>query len=291
MSAKRQVFPIVSLINQKPVTTSLNIADVFGKQHNNVLRTIQNLEVPEEFDRLNFEPISYQDSYDRTQSMYQITRDGFIILVMGFTGARAMQFKIAYIAAFNRMEEELAHRSGEISRRVAPEIWAQIRKSHRGIKLGLRVRLLDICCQLSRLAEAPQSKEEVLQDYAELCESMREQDALPAGGGEIRSFLDARCVFGQDLSVRKEDLYNAYREYASEEDLTVLERAHFFRALYQVENLRHYHKRVPGGAERHLRGIALNPEARTASACGGLPVHVPFPDEQGQPGREVRHDN
>jgi len=287
MSAKRQIFPVVSLVNQKPVTTSLNIAEVFGKQHGHVLRTIQNMEVPEEFNQSNFGLISYLDSYGRAQSMYQITRDGFTILVMGFTGARALQFKLAYIAAFNRMEDELTRRIEGTASRVSPELWAQIRQSHRGIKLGLRVRLLDICCQLGRLAETPQSKEEVLRDYAELCESMRERDALPAGGGDVRAFLDACCIFGDDLSVRKEDLYNAYREYAAAEDLIVLDRQSFFRTLYGVEHLRHYHKRVPGGAERHLRGLALDPERHSCTCARPLHIHT----DDGRSGREVRHDS
>ena len=271
---KHPVYPVVSIVNQKPITTSLNVADVFGKRHDNVLRDIQNLEAPAEFSLLNFEESTYINDRGKPQPMYQLTRDGFTILVMGFTGARAMQFKLAYIAEFNKMEAELTRRVEAPGRRIAPDTWVQIRKSHRGIKLGLRVRLLDICCQLSRLAETPQSKEEVLQDYADLCESMREQDALPAGGGDLREFLDACCIFGRELSVGKEDLFNAYREYAAEEGATLLDSPRFFQILYRMESLRPYRKSAPGGREHHLRGIAL---AHTA--------------DQGQAGQEVRYDS
>jgi len=99
--------PIVSIVNNRTITNSLNIAATFGKQHKNVLRDIESLDVPEDFGRLNFEPSNYLNEQGKSQPMYEITRDGFSILVMGFTGAKAMQFKLAYIDAFNKMEDAL----------------------------------------------------------------------------------------------------------------------------------------------------------------------------------------
>lgn len=264
---KHQIFPVVSLVNQKPVTTSLNVAEVFGKQHTHVLRAIQNLEVPEEFNRSNFGLVNYIDAKGEPRPMYQITRDGFTILVMGFTGARAMQFKLAYLEKFNRMEAELTRRTQASGRRIAPEVWAQIRQSHRGIKLGLRVRFLDICCQMGRLAEAPQSKEDVLLDYADLCETMRERDALPpAGAEEIQDFLAACCAFGPEHSVLKEDLYHAYREYAAGEGQPALARPQFFRLLYQTASVRRSRPRNAAGEQRYsVHGLAL----------AGSPAEVP----------------
>lgn len=89
------------------VTTSLKVAEVFGKQHKNVLQTIKTLECPEEFARLNFQPGFYLDANNQPRPMYDIARDGLALVVMGFTGPEAMQFKIAYIQAFNQMEKEL----------------------------------------------------------------------------------------------------------------------------------------------------------------------------------------
>ena len=76
-------------------TTSRDVAEVFGKEHKNVLRDIETLECSEEFSRLNFEPISDEDSYKQKQKAYKMTRDGFTLLVMGYTGEKAMQFKEA----------------------------------------------------------------------------------------------------------------------------------------------------------------------------------------------------
>lgn len=102
---------IVDTKNNKAVTTSLKIAEVFGKEHKNVVRDIENLEIPESFNRLNFEQIFYKDSYNRKQKAYQITKDGFTLLAMGYTGRKAMEFKIKYIEAFNRMEQVLSEKA------------------------------------------------------------------------------------------------------------------------------------------------------------------------------------
>jgi Rha family phage regulatory protein len=89
------------------VTTSLKVAEVFGKEHKNVLRDIETLSCSDEFNRLNFELISYQDSMNREQRAYQMTKDGFSFLVMGYTGDKAGQFKERFIAEFNHREELL----------------------------------------------------------------------------------------------------------------------------------------------------------------------------------------
>jgi Rha family phage regulatory protein len=99
--------PQLTIVNGRPVATSLNVADVFGKRHDNVVRAIKRLDIPKEFNLLNFEEITYIDDMGRNQPMYHITRDGFTLLAMGFTGKEAMRFKLAYIEAFNRMEAEL----------------------------------------------------------------------------------------------------------------------------------------------------------------------------------------
>lgn len=62
---------------EKSVVTSLNIAETFEKEHKNVLKDIRELECSEEFSRLNFEPTTYKDKFNREQPMYYVTRDGF----------------------------------------------------------------------------------------------------------------------------------------------------------------------------------------------------------------------
>ena len=97
----------------KAVVSSLDITWVFEKEHKNVLRgTRFILDGDPEWGRLNFEHIHRTDPQNhQTYSEYLMTRDGFTLLVMGYTGEKAMQFKKAYIAAFNEMERRLVPRN------------------------------------------------------------------------------------------------------------------------------------------------------------------------------------
>ncbi|EAJ4860987.1 hypothetical protein DLK75_09865, partial [Campylobacter jejuni] len=86
--------------------TSLSVAEVFNKNHKNIIRKIN--EFPKDnFTKLNFEPSKYIDSTGRVLPCYKITRDGFSLLVMGFTGEKAYKWKIEFIKAFNEMEKRL----------------------------------------------------------------------------------------------------------------------------------------------------------------------------------------
>lgn len=90
--------------NNEAVTSSKLVSEYFGKQHRSVIRAIKNLNCSEEFRQHNFAPSYYYNLQNKKQPMYLMTKDGFTILAMGFTGAKAMQFKEAYIKAFNKME-------------------------------------------------------------------------------------------------------------------------------------------------------------------------------------------
>jgi Rha family phage regulatory protein len=100
----------------KDVTTSLLIAETFGKEHKNVLRDIEALDCSTEFNALNFEPIEYFDSRNRSQKAFEITKDGFSFLVMGYTGGKAAQFKEQFIYEFNRREALLKNDEYILSR-------------------------------------------------------------------------------------------------------------------------------------------------------------------------------
>ncbi len=95
------------LVTKEMTTTSRIIAEYFGKAHKNVIRAIENLQSSDEFNKHNFEPIDFQDDKGRTYQEYVITRDGFTILVMGFTGKKAMVWKLKFLEAFNSMEAEI----------------------------------------------------------------------------------------------------------------------------------------------------------------------------------------
>lgn len=92
---------------ERATVTSLDVAETFGKEHFHVLRDIEKMECSKEFRESNFGLSSYKSSQNKSLPMYYITRDGFTILVMGYTGELAMKFKEAYIKQFNAMEAAL----------------------------------------------------------------------------------------------------------------------------------------------------------------------------------------
>ena len=89
---------------------SLYVAEFFEKNHKEVLRDIRNIAAPnsglsKEFAERNFALGSYKDKQNKKRPCYYLTRDGFTILVMGYTGKKALRFKELYIRRFNEMEE------------------------------------------------------------------------------------------------------------------------------------------------------------------------------------------
>ena len=93
------------------LVSSVDVAEHFEKRHKNVIQAIEKLKVDEEYHRLNFQPMTYTAEIgkgaERDCKGYYMTRDGYTLLVMGFTGYKAMEWKIKYIKAFNAMEEKL----------------------------------------------------------------------------------------------------------------------------------------------------------------------------------------
>ena len=96
----------------KAVVSSRDIARVFEKEHRRVLQDVRTIaENDLAWGLHNFVHSSYTNEQNKTQPEYLITRDGFTLLVMGYTGEKAMRFKKAYIAAFNEMESRFAPRN------------------------------------------------------------------------------------------------------------------------------------------------------------------------------------
>ncbi|NSQ42006.1 Rha family transcriptional regulator [Enterococcus faecalis] len=100
---------LVIMKDQQAVTSSLQVAETFGKEHKVVLKAIDELK---EGVAQNYADLFYEDTYihpQNKQSYRQVimNRDGFTLLAMGFTGQKALQFKLKYIEAFNQMEKEI----------------------------------------------------------------------------------------------------------------------------------------------------------------------------------------
>ncbi|WP_406706419.1 Rha family transcriptional regulator [Sodalis sp.] len=126
--------PKVTIHNGKAVITSLDVAEYFQKLHKNVIRSIDSLECSAAFTKLNFELCYKNNELQNGKPLpyYEMSKDGFVFLVMGFTGKKAAAFKEAYIAEFNRMEARLSsavqpaptrHKTPDCRYRVQVTIW------------------------------------------------------------------------------------------------------------------------------------------------------------------------
>ena len=112
--ADMALMPVVSIVNNHVTALSIDVAKFFGKRHDNVIRDIEDLisKLPKSR-LLNFEvseisiPSNLKNVANKIIKAYRMTRDGFTLLVMGWTGEKALQFKLAWLDAFNRMEEQL----------------------------------------------------------------------------------------------------------------------------------------------------------------------------------------
>lgn len=98
--AKPREFALLNEQQATPLTTYMKNTEIvrgFEKKHGHVLRDIETLDCSEEFDGLNFGPISYKDSMNRSKPAYNLTRDGFTFLAMGFTGkGQCLQPSVAF---------------------------------------------------------------------------------------------------------------------------------------------------------------------------------------------------
>lgn len=97
---------LVIMHDKQAVTTSLVLAEVFEKKHQHVLRDIDALKDVSNFGQMFFES-NEPDSYGRNRRIYFMNRDGFTLIAMGYTGSKAMEFKLKYIDAFNKMEKQI----------------------------------------------------------------------------------------------------------------------------------------------------------------------------------------
>lgn len=166
--------PVLTVVDGQATTTSLDIARHFEKRHDDVLRAIRNLlaQLPAERAR-NFAETLFEvpgpNGAVRQEPAYRITRDGFTLLAMGFTGERALAFKLAYLDAFNAMEKQLqaAATPGAMIGRVTglptkqlcclqDQSWKLIQRLERTTQADVRAvlyrQLVDVCADMGHTA-------------------------------------------------------------------------------------------------------------------------------------------
>ena len=93
--------------DQQAVTSSLQVAETFDKEHSKVMRAIEGIAKNGDTHQMFLKSSHINDQNGQSYPMYYMNRDGFTLLAMGFTGKKALKFKMQYIEAFNNMEDEL----------------------------------------------------------------------------------------------------------------------------------------------------------------------------------------
>lgn len=123
---------LVTMINGEATVTSRQVAENFGRDHSKIHRSIEG--ILEELGNAKsgetsmFSRTIYIDQWNRSQTEYIMNRDGWTLLTMGFTGAKALQWKLKYIAAFNEMEKQLS-KPQELTRMQILEMALESEKS------------------------------------------------------------------------------------------------------------------------------------------------------------------
>ncbi len=172
MTRTVQEKPEIQVGSGKMTVSSLDVARHFKKEHFHVLRDIENLieKCPSDFIEPNFGCVEYVDTKGEKRPAYNLSRDAFTLLAMGFTGEKAMKWKIRYIEAFNAMEEALQ------SGRVTP----------RQIALGLcspeEIRALKGAARLLAYFEL-KDFQDIMWGLCEFC-GLSSLDNLPSGDFE-----------------------------------------------------------------------------------------------------------
>lgn len=129
---------LVTIQKKEVITTSLVVSEFFGKNHRDVLHAIR--ELIKGCAQFYAYPLFIESSYVNSQNgqkypMYLMNRDGFSLLAMGFTGAKALEFKLAYINAFNEMEEQL--RNNQCTKYAERIVKKQIKEFNKSLQEAL----------------------------------------------------------------------------------------------------------------------------------------------------------
>ena len=187
----------------KVTASSRDIAKKFGKQHKNVIQSIELLDCSAEFKQLNFQPLKF---IYRGQEFpyYEMTRDGFSFLCMGFTGKKAAIWKEKYIAAFNAMEAELLQQKiwiGGLTQALehicpTPPTEADNIRNQRAMKT-----LRALAAYWAILEEMPLAAAETAACVVGRIRRLDELDLAQHQFGGIRDFLE-RAIIHSDKDIR-----------------------------------------------------------------------------------------
>lgn len=190
---------LVILKENKAVTTSLKVAESFGKKHRNVMQSIKNLTAENSAVKKMFAQSTYVNGRGQEWPMYYMNRDGFSLLVMGFTGKKALGFKLKYIDAFNKMEQTIKE-GGLLASHLSPEeiqlkkaYIEEMRKQNDNKAHQLRNDDAKIFLQLAKVADGYDNLRLATEFRNEAINRMQ---ALPVGGTREYSATEIAGILG-----------------------------------------------------------------------------------------------
>lgn len=127
---------MISNHDGKLTVSSLQVASSFGRKHKNVVQSIEKLIEQTSAENLAdlFIASNYCDNYGRQQKCYDLTRDGFCLLVMGFTGREALEWKLKYIEAFNQMEDRIRNNSINLEEVIARAVTMAVSETVKALR-------------------------------------------------------------------------------------------------------------------------------------------------------------
>lgn len=204
----------VSVIGDQIKTTSLKVAEFFGKQHKDVLRKLESLDCSAEFSSAHFcahvQKVSIGKGATRESKYYEMTKDGFVFLVMGFTGKAAAQIKEAYINAFNKMALALQNKTQPkaLPETLTPAMQRHIQKRVNEMTLaGNNLSFPQVYRRIKDAFRVGTYKDIPAKKYPELCRFLQckpepaalqgellERETLPTSTGNVNIPTDGRYL-------------------------------------------------------------------------------------------------
>ena len=169
---------IIGHYNGQPTVTSREVAEHFKKEHRHVIESIRSI-ISENSELTSmFYETTYTAGTGRAYPMYQMNRDGFTLLAMGFTGKDALEWKLKYIRAFNMMEEKLKVKEIQAA---MPKVDARMMEAQARMN-NSRVDTAKLLMQMGDKAALYHNREQCYQlALCTLAGKQPDEDMLPAG--------------------------------------------------------------------------------------------------------------
>ncbi len=184
---------LVLIKNNKAVCTSLQIAEKFERKHKNVIKSIENLLEMDSAQKLAqwFSKSKYKDSSGKENPIYYMNRDGFTVLVMGFNGKKALEWKIKYINAFNAMEEML--------KELNTQLWIDTRQNNK----ENRLKETDVIKQLADYAKEQGSthSDKLYVVYTKLAKSVTDGKRDNVSVSELNNLTLVESIILQTIQI------------------------------------------------------------------------------------------